>query len=265
MVEREKSRRFNQIGFCEPATLNTLAKKKQVVSLISGLPQTLAKNDCQFIVSQDHAASVLFDPTAAEAWMDALDGQEHVTDFYIVTPTKRVFEELKAQVVELLGPLLVPEEEKRPMAEGFAANLAYFKLDFLEKDQIPLRRAFRELLPLLWLKAGAIGPRPALKRNEPEPAFFAPEGNNFVVLLDETRLRGLLKQLSSRTGLSQVYIVTDSDDSFKSMAHDVRLTLGDKNPALQVAQLYRDYLLNFMINKIQGSAAAQADVGRLST
>jgi adenine-specific DNA-methyltransferase len=264
-MEIEKPRNFTHIGFCDPATLSTPAKKKQVVSLVNGLPQTLVKKGCQFIVSEEHTASVLFDPAAAEAWLEALDGQEHITDFYIVTPIKRVFDELKAQVLDLLGPLLVPEEEKRPMAEGFAANLAYFKLDFLEKDHIPLRRAFRELLPLLWLKAGAIGPRPALKRNEPEPAFFAPEGNNFAVLLDETRLRGLLKQLDGRTALAQVYIVTDSDDSFKSMAHDVRHALSEKNSTLQVAQLYRDYLLNFMINKIQGSAAAQADVGRLST
>lgn len=126
MVEREKSRNFNQIGFCEPATLNTLAKKKQVVSLIKGLPQTLVKNDYQFIVSQDHAATVLFDPTAADAWMDALDGQEHITDFYIVTPIKRLFDDLKAQVVELLGPLLVPEEEKRPMAEGLGDAIHAF-------------------------------------------------------------------------------------------------------------------------------------------
>jgi adenine-specific DNA-methyltransferase len=53
---------------------------------------------------------------------------------------------------------------------------------------VSLRRAFREILPLLWLKAGAVGPRPELKRGEPEPVLFAPEGSNFVVLLDETRM-----------------------------------------------------------------------------
>ncbi len=49
-----------------------------------------------------------------------------------------------------------------PMADGFPANLAYFKLEFLDKDRVALKRAFREILPLLWLKAGAIGPRPEL-------------------------------------------------------------------------------------------------------
>ncbi len=260
-TEREKTRNFTHIGFVHPGALNTQPKKKQVVALIDGLPQTLVQADSAFIVSEDHKATVLFDPAAAEAWLEALDGQTHITDFYIVTPTAREFQALKAQVVEMLGPLLVPEEEKRPMSEGFAANLAYFKLEFLEKDSIPLRRAFKELLPLLWLKAGAVGPRPSLKRQEPEPFFLAPEANNFAVLLDESRLRGLLKQLVGRTGLAQVYIVTDSDEAFKSMAREVRNALSQHNPDVQVAQLYRDYLLNFMINTHQDGMGESKDSG----
>lgn len=254
-VEREKARSFTQIGFVDPAQLDTLPKKKQVVALIDGLPQTLVKDPCRFIVSEDHRASVLFDPTAAEDWLEALDGQEHITDFYIVTPVKRVFDQLKTLVTELLGPILVPEEEKRPMSAGFAANLAYFKLDFLERERVTLRQAFREILPLLWLKSGAVGPRPELPRGEPEPVLFAPEGSNFVVLLDETRMGRLLKSLEGRTGLSQVFIVTDADESFKTMAQDVREVAGQANPGLGVVQLYRDYLLNFMINKNQDRAA----------
>jgi adenine-specific DNA-methyltransferase len=259
-VEREKARSFAQIGFVDPATLDTTAKRKQVVALIDGLPQTLVKDPCPFIVSEDHKASVLFDVGEAEAWLEALDGQEHVTDIYIVTPVKRVFEQLKAQVVELLGPLLVTEDEKRPMNAGFAANLAYFKLDFLDPERVSLRRAFREILPLLWLKAGAVGPRPELKRSEPEPALFTPEGSNFVVLLDETRMGRLLKALASSTGLSHVFIVTDADESFKSMAQDVREVAEKANPGLQVVQLYRDYLLNFMINQSQDRATVQTGV-----
>ena len=254
-VEREKARSFTQIGFVDPAQLDTPAKKKQVVALIDGLPQTLVKDPCPFIVSEDHKACVLFDPASAEDWLEALDGQEHITDFYIVTPIKRQFDQLKAQVMELLGPILVPEEEKRPMSAGFAANLAYFKLDFLERERVSLRRAFREILPLLWLKAGAVGPRPELRRGESEPALLAPEGSNFVVLLDESRLGRLLKTLDGRTGVSQVFIVTDADEAFKTMAQDVREVAAKANPGLQVVQLYRDYLLNFMINKNQDRAA----------
>ena len=64
----------------------------------------------------------------------------------------------------------------------------------------------------------------------------------------------LLKVLGGRTGLSHVFIVTDADESFKSMAQDVRDVAGKANPGLQVVQLYRDYLLNFMINQSQERA-----------
>lgn len=257
MVERKKARRFSQIGFADPALLHTLTKKKQIVALIDGLPQTLVKGSCPFIVSEGHKASVLFDAAAADDWLEALDEQEHITDFYIVTPVKKVFDTLKAQVVELLGPLMMSEEEKRPMSDGFASNLVYFKLDFLDKKRVSLRQAFREILPLLWLKAGAVGPRPELKHGAPEPALFTPEGSNFVVLLDEVRMGRLLKTLDGRTGLSQVFIVTDADESFKAMARDVHEVAGKANPGLQVVQLYRDYLLNFMINKNQDRATVQ--------
>lgn len=155
-----------------------------------------------------------------------------------------------------------------PIAEGFPANLAYFKLDFLDKERVTLKRAFREILPLLWLKAGAVGPRPELAKGEPEPAFFAPVGANFVVLLEESRMAALMKVLSERLPspsplaplpggegnhlLSHVFIVTDSDESFKAMAAEVREAAGAAHPGLRVVQLYRDYLVNFMIN--QGGA-----------
>ena len=51
-----------------------------------------------------------------------------------------------------------------------------------------------------------------------------------------------------------MFIVTDADESFKSMAQDVRDVAGKANPGLQVVQLYRDYLLNFMINQSQERA-----------
>lgn len=72
-----------------------------------------------------------------------MDGQDHITDFYIVTQTKRVFDGAGANQ-RSAGPMLIPEDEKRPMSEGFPANLAYFKLDFLDKDRVTLKRAFRE-------------------------------------------------------------------------------------------------------------------------
>lgn len=248
----DKPRRFLQIAFVDPAQLDTAAKRKNLVALIDGLPQTLVQSDVGFVVSDEHAASVLFDPAAAEAWLEALEGQDHIASFYIVTPVKKLFDQIKAAVAELLGPLQAGEDETRPMRDGFAANLAYFKLDFLDPERVSLKRAFREILPLLWLKAGAAGPRPELRAAEPEPALFEPEGSNFIVLLQETRLARLLRMLAKRSApLSHVFIVTDSDESFKRMAVEVRGAQGPSGAQVQVVQLYRDYLVNFLINQRQ--------------
>jgi len=265
-VAKEKARAFTQIGFANPDVLTSspdasakrikevIKLQKQVVAMIDGLPQSLVAAPCSFLVSKVYKASILFDPTAVDDWLKELDGQKHITNFYIVTPTKRVFDSLKVRVNDLLGPLQIPEDEKRLMNGGFPANLEYFKLDFLDKDRVTLKRAFREILPLLWLKAGAVGPRPEIARGEPEPVFFAPSDSNFLVLLQESRMAKLMKALKGRTRLSHVFIVTDSDESFKAMAFEVREAAGQANPDLQVVQLYRDYLVNFMINKRQDSA-----------
>ena len=161
---------------------------------------------------------------------------------------KSVFDELKLQVMELLGPVVVAEEEKRSMSSGFAANLAYFKLEFLDKNRVALKQAFREVLPMLWLKAGAVGTRPELPRGAAEPPFFDPSGTNFAVLLDEGAFRKFVKTIGKRIDLSVVYIVTDADEAFKDMAEEVRHALRLASPNVEVVQLYKDYLANFLIN-----------------
>jgi adenine-specific DNA-methyltransferase len=220
-----------------------------VVAFINGLPQTLVKDPSPFIVSATHKASILFDTDAVDAWLEALVEQEHITDFYIVTPTKKIFVSIEEQINEMLGPQMVVDEEKRPMSDGFAANLAYFKLDFLDKDRVALKQAFREVLPMLWLKAGAIGARPELPLRAAEPAVFVPAGTNFAVLLNEGCFGKLMIDLVGHAGLSYVFIVTDADEAFKDMADEVRQAFEPLNPGLQVIQLYRDYLANFLINK----------------
>lgn len=241
IIEKETPRKFHQIGFTTIENLNTVTKKKQLLALIEGIPQSGVKKDSAFIVSEKHSASILFDDSQADAWLEALENQEHITDFYIVTSSSKVFEDLKARINEMLGPIIVTEEEKRPMREGFPVNLEYFKLDFLEKDQVALGRQFREILPLLWLRAGAFGPRPELSEGDPIPDMLIPEHNHFAVLIDETRFSTFLKALEGRSDITHVFIVTDSEEAFQEMA--VRVN------APQVIQLYRDYLENFLINK----------------
>ena len=76
IVERENARLFTQIGFVEPEAINTTGRKRQLVALIEGLPQTLVKKDISFIVSENHNTSILFDTAASEEWLEALVGAD---------------------------------------------------------------------------------------------------------------------------------------------------------------------------------------------
>lgn len=126
------------------------------------------------------------------------------------------------------------------MADGFKANAAFFKLGFLDKNAVALGRQFRELLAVLWMKAGCVGPCPSLAGDEHLPDRLVLPENGFAVLLDEAQFGCFAEQVNAEAGIDTVFIVTDSTGGFREMASmlDVK----------DCYQLYRDYLDNFRIN-----------------
>ena len=126
----------------------------------------------------------------------------------------------------------------KPMADGFKANAAFFKLGFLDKTSVALGRQFKEMLPTLWMKAGAIGKCPTISEDIPD-MLILPE-NKFAVLIDETSYMTFEKQISEHTEIETIYIVTDSEPGYREMI----AAFEGKN----TYQLYRDYLDNFRIN-----------------
>ena len=237
---KEVNRSFYQMGFVESPASLTPAAKKQIVALIGKdkLPQSLVKADSCFIVSEKHTASVLFDPDAADEWLNVLEDQEHITDFYIVAKDSRTYNNIRQKVVDLLGTVTVTEPLKRPMSEGFAANVEYFKLGFLDKNSVSLGQQFAEILPLLWLKAGAIGKRPELDSAELPNMLILPQ-NSFAVLLDEDCYGKFAEALLETKNIGTVYFVTNSEEAFREMSDGIGIE--------QTYQLYRDYIDNFVI------------------
>lgn len=241
-VDVEKQRRFTQIGFIKNVNEMKLTEKKQLVSLFGKgiLPQRLVENDSKFIVSDDekHTISVLFDDSAVEEWLEALVGMDHITDFYIVTAKRTSFNKIKDRANELLGPIIVQEQVKRPMSEGFATNCEYFKLGFLDKKRVSLGMQFREILPLLWLRAGAKGKRPEIEGEDIPEMLILPK-NGFAVLTEETLYSIFAKKLAETDGVETVFFVTNSDSAFHEMSDGIKQD--------DTYQLYKDYLENFMI------------------
>ena len=243
---KRSDRRFNQISFLtnEP----TLKQKKAIVALINKqktikLPSM--SQDADFLLAEEDDscnASILFDVTAIDDWKEALEGHDEITDFYIVTQKDALFRKIKTEVSELMGQIEESVPVSMPMKDGFKANAAYFKLGFLDKTSVALGRQFKELLPILWMKAGARGECPTIESEE-LPKMLICENNHFAVLLDEYAYPMFEKKVNEAKGIDTAYIVTDSDSGYKEMAQGLNVDT--------CYQLYRDYLDNFRINNIR--------------
>ncbi len=131
-------------------------------------------------------------------------------------------------------------DHPRAMAEGFAANAVFFKLGFLDKTAVSLGRKFKEMLPLLWMKAGARGPCPSLEGEEIPPMMILPE-NHMAILIEEWMFEEFAEKVNTDRSIKTVFLVTDSETSYKEMAYGLKKK--------ETHQLYREYLDNFRINQ----------------
>lgn len=127
----------------------------------------------------------------------------------------------------------------KPMQDGFAANAKYFKLGFLDKYSVEAYRQFRELLPLLWMKAGAIGECPTLE-GKSIPSFMILDENKMAILTEESNYAAFLNQMKDRKDIKTIFLVVDSEIGFREMAAPFKWA--------KTYQLYKDYLENFSIN-----------------
>lgn len=126
----------------------------------------------------------------------------------------------------------------RGMDEGFKSNAVFFKLGFLDKMSVTIGKQFRELIPLLWMKAGAVGECPVIE--ECTEGMYIFKKNGFAILTDEKQYMDFAAEIDNNPEIKTIYIVTDSESGYRDMISEFE----DK----ETYQLYRDYLDNFRIN-----------------
>lgn len=147
-------------------------------------------------------------------------------------PTKNtIYKKTKRQMYPELSDML--------MSDGFKTNTVFFKLSFLDKTSVALGRQFRELIPVLWMKGGAVGKCPVLETEE-LPDMLILQNNKMAVLIDEIYYSEFDTELKKYPEIKTVFIVTDSESAYR----EITRTYDGKD----CYQLYRDYLDNFRIN-----------------
>ena len=139
------------------------------------------------------------------------------------------------------GPLRGDYEfdDRFPMAEGFAENIEFLELKYLDIEEVELDLAFEAVAPLLWLRAGSVGPVIGQRHDDlGEPKAFD-IADCYAVLFDPDYWRIFINNLleSTRT----VFVVTDSPSVFASVAAELPT-------GVNVVRLYQNYVTTFDIS-----------------
>lgn len=148
---------------------------------------------------------------------------------------------LKTTIYRKTARQLYPALSQIKKADGFKANAVFFKLGFLDKNAVALGRQFKQMLPTLWMKTGAVGRCPTIGEKTPD-MLILPE-NKFAVLVDEKQYMEFADQMDQHPEIETVFIVTDSEAGYRDMIAGLNVK--------QSFQLYRDYLDNFRINAVR--------------
>ncbi len=119
-----------------------------------------------------------------------------------------------------------------PMADGFEENVEFFTLTYESSLQVSAGRAFDRIAPLLWLKAGSLGPR-----IESVPAGWA-VSESYGVLADLAKADLFIQAVAASASVNTAFIVTEEDKLFETVAQQL--------PAhVEPVRLYEAYLRNF--------------------
>lgn len=237
LIDKEKPRNIKQIGFVDGKTLN-LAMRKQLVSLIEGIPQSKITSDMPFFLDKEYNASILFDDTEIEKYIETLEEYYNVTDIFLSVSQQSKFKRFKTEIIDKLEPILVKEEEKLAYSNGFSANLDYFKLNFLEPNEVSLGLQFESILPVLWMIAGSKGDIPIIGK---PLNYIIPENSTYAILLKEQYFSEFANKVRARKNISHVFIFTNSEDAYFDMKAELRIQ--------NVSMLYKNYLKNFELKR----------------
>ena len=123
------------------------------------------------------------------------------------------------------------------MSDGLAENVEFFELTYEDPDRVRLGAEFAAVAPLLWLMAGAAGPR----IDKITGTWAVPADGRYGVLFDADAWPGFVDAVKTSDTLTHAFIVTDSDAVFQRVVAELPDTATP-------VRLYESYLRSFAIN-----------------
>jgi adenine-specific DNA-methyltransferase len=229
-------RKVRPLPFADLESLRDV-KTRRAFAAVLGISQNKVDASAWYL-HEGETTTILWDPLQLGPYCAALEKFGATAEVVLVAlPDNRAFKEAKSYILAALPPLYKDQDETRLLALGFAQNLQYFRLEFLDPLNVEMGRELASLMPILWMMAGAKGPLPRLLDTE---AYIIAESASLAILLNETHFAEFRNRLHKCEGISHVFIVSDNADSF----HAMRAELAN----LHVVQLYSNYLNNFRIN-----------------
>ena len=189
--------------------------------------------------------AILFDPDRLTDFVDALADAEHITRIWLATAgNARRDGQVRDEVIAAAGTRVRQVPLMRKAGEGFPENLAYLRLEYLDPGAVEIGRHLDELLPTLWLMAGAVGQVPTLAEDQP---MLIPADAGFALLIETSAATRFREAIDAHGHVRWAFIITDSAEAFQEIAALLPASI----PPTQRVQLYRDYLGNFSINMVE--------------
>jgi adenine-specific DNA-methyltransferase len=134
-------------------------------------------------------------------------------------------------------PVIGRHIDGRPYAAGFPENIEFFRLDYVDPENVELGRAYDAVLPSLWLMSGAQGSR---QEGAAGSDWSIPPDGCYAVLFNEAKVRPFLAAVLAQPSVNRVFLVTDSEEAYEEM----RQLFAPRIPTLM---LYRDFLRSFRV------------------
>jgi adenine-specific DNA-methyltransferase len=122
-------------------------------------------------------------------------------------------------------------------SEGYSENVEFFEITYEDRDLVSLGVAFEAIAPLLWMRAGAVGPRIDKRKG----SWALPDKARYGVLFDPAGWRDFVNAVNASDIVSHAFIVTDSNSVFQQVVREL-------SPSVEPVRLYENYLDSFEIN-----------------